>query len=111
MATYKQACIHCGRLVEPDARICPGCGSRSPLGWRCPSCRAAISPGDFVCSGCGRSLRVACPSCKQQTFTGERCERCGASLLIQCANPRCGEMQFFDLPRCADCGKKLKSRT
>ena len=110
MATYKRPCIHCGRLVDPDARICPGCGSRSPLAWRCPACRKEIQPADAVCGGCGRSLRVVCPACKQNTFAGERCERCGAGLLIQCANSRCGEMQFFDLPRCNACGKKLKSK-
>lgn len=108
MASYKQACIHCGRLVDPDARACPGCGSRSPLAWRCPACRKEVSPQDRICSGCGRSLAVACPHCRQPTWVNDRCDRCGQSLLIQCGNRRCGELQFFDLARCTACGKKLE---
>lgn len=108
MATYKTPCIHCGRMLDPDASACPGCGSRSPLAIRCPSCRKEVSPKDVLCSGCRRSLRVACPHCGQPTFAGDRCERCGKTLLILCQNKRCGDLQFFDLARCTSCGKKLK---
>ncbi len=107
MGSYKQACIHCGRLVDADARICPGCGSRSPLAHRCPSCRKEVRPGDAACSGCGRALYVDCPHCRQRTWAGERCEKCGKTLLIVCRNKRCGDAQFFDLARCNACGKKL----
>jgi predicted RNA-binding Zn-ribbon protein involved in translation (DUF1610 family) len=108
VASYKKACIHCGRLVDPDARVCPGCGSRSPLAWRCPTCLKEVMPQDVVCNGCGRSLIVACPHCHQQTRTNERCDKCGQSLLIQCQNKRCGDLQFFDQTRCNACGKKLE---
>ena len=107
MGTYKKACIHCGRLVDPDVKACPGCGSRSPLAYRCPSCRKEVQPGDAMCGGCARSLRVACPHCRQPTWAGEKCEKCGKGLLILCQNPRCGDLQFFDLARCTSCGKKL----
>jgi hypothetical protein len=68
----------------------------------------SIEKRQTVCSGCGRSLTVVCPACQQPTFVDERCERCGASLMIHCANPRCGEPQFFDLTKCTACGKKIK---
>ena len=108
MASYKKPCIHCGRLVDADAQVCPGCGSRSPLAYRCPSCRKEIQPQDAVCSACSRSLQVDCPHCRQKTRAGERCDQCGKTLLIQCQNPRCGDLQFFDLTRCHSCGKKLE---
>jgi len=108
MANYKRACIHCGRLVDADAKVCPGCGSRSPLVDRCPTCLKEVRPGDAACEGCGRSLRVACPHCRQTTRVDEKCEKCGKGLLIVCQNKRCSELQFFDLPRCTACGKKLE---
>jgi RNA polymerase subunit RPABC4/transcription elongation factor Spt4 len=107
MANYKKACIHCGRLVDIDARNCPSCGSRSPLAWRCPTCMKEVQPQDKVCSSCGRSLLIECPHCRQQTRTNDRCDRCGKSLLIKCQNKRCSELQFFDLLHCNACGKKL----
>ena len=109
MATYKQPCLHCGEFIDRDARLCPMCGSRSPFGYRCPSCLRDIQKGQTVCSGCGRSLTVTCPACGQPTFADERCEKCGAGLLVICANRRCGEPQFFENTKCTACGKIIKA--
>ncbi|MCE5234849.1 MAG: zinc ribbon domain-containing protein [Clostridiaceae bacterium] len=108
MATYKMPCIHCGMLVERDARFCPGCGSASPFNDLCPSCLRVVKKEDRVCAGCGRPLRVSCPHCAQTTFAQARCERCGQSLTQPCPNPRCGVQQFFENTKCTACGKKLK---
>lgn len=108
MAFYKQPCIHCGMLVDRDARFCPSCGSRSPFGYLCPACLRAVNKGDMLCAGCGRPLYVVCPACGGRTFAQENCERCGGSLLIRCQNKRCGVMQFFDNDRCTACGAKIK---
>jgi len=111
MATYKQPCIHCGALVERDARFCPGCASNSPFGYQCPTCMREIQKGaQRVCAGCGRQLYIACPICRQLTFVQERCEACGASLMIRCKNPRCGVMQFYENEKCTACGKKIKPK-
>lgn len=107
MATYKQPCVHCNTFIERDARICPGCGSRSPFGYRCPTCLREIHKGQPVCSSCGRSLTIICPTCQQPTFADERCERCGAGLMVYCTNVRCGELQFFENRKCVACGKKI----
>jgi RNA polymerase subunit RPABC4/transcription elongation factor Spt4 len=111
VATYKQPCVHCGAFLERDSRLCPHCHSRSPFGYHCPACHRPIAKGQAVCSGCGRSLYVTCPACNAQTFVGERCEACGAGLMIPCANPRCGELQFFENVKCTACGKKIKRDT
>ncbi len=110
MATYQQPCMHCGLLLERDARFCPRCGSASPFGYLCPTCLRPIQKGYAVCAGCGRPLYVACPSCKGQTFVQERCEQCGASLMVPCANRRCGQMQFFQNTKCTACGKKMPNQ-
>jgi RNA polymerase subunit RPABC4/transcription elongation factor Spt4 len=109
MATYKQPCVHCGMLIDRDARFCPNCASRSPFGYLCPTCLHPIEKGQRVCPGCGRSLYIECPHCSEQTFVDERCEICGKSLLVQCGNKRCGEMQFFQNTKCTACGKKIKA--
>lgn len=111
MATYKQQCIHCGAFIERDSRFCPTCGSRSPFGYTCPTCRSPIQKEHRICSGCGRPLRIPCPHCGGMTFVGARCDHCGNSLLVQCSNPRCGELQFFQNPKCTACGKKIKLQT
>ena len=108
MATYKQPCIHCKTLIERDSRLCPTCGSRSPFGYLCPTCLREIQRGSAVCAGCGRPLTVSCPSCKAPTFAGERCDACGAGLMIPCSNTRCRELQFFENVKCTACGKKIK---
>jgi len=108
VASYKQPCIHCGMLIERDARVCVGCGSHSPFGYRCPTCLRSVQKGQPVCSQCGRSLMVTCPTCGRPTFTGERCDQCGAGLMIHCTNTRCGALQFFDTITCTACGKKIK---
>ena len=107
MASYKQPCVQCGEFIERDSRVCPGCYSRSPFGYRCPSCLRDIKKGQAVCSACGRSLYVMCPTCGNRTFAGERCDVCGAGMMINCTNPRCGDLQFFDLVKCTSCGKKI----
>ena len=108
MATYKQPCIHCATLIDGDSRICQQCGSRSPFAYRCPTCLRETNKGQMLCSGCGRMLTVTCPTCAQPTFADERCDKCGAGLMIYCTNPRCGELQFFENIKCTACGKKIK---
>ncbi len=110
MAFYKQPCIHCGQLLDSDARLCAKCGSHSPFGYACPSCLRVIEKGDAVCSGCGRPLYVPCPYCGEQTFVQETCEKCGKSLMVRCENVRCGQMHFFQNSKCTACGKKIKHR-
>ncbi|MDI9493345.1 MAG: zinc ribbon domain-containing protein [Bacillota bacterium] len=110
MAFYKQPCVHCGEFIDRDVRFCPKCGSRSPFGYACPTCLRPIEKNQQVCSGCGRSLFVTCPACGKQTFVDERCQVCGAGLMIQCQNPRCGQMQFFQNEKCTACGKKFKNK-
>jgi CRISPR/Cas system-associated protein Cas10 (large subunit of type III CRISPR-Cas system) len=109
MASYKQPCIHCGTYIEPDSRFCPSCQSQSPFGYLCPACLRPIQKGQSICSACGRPLFTACPVCGKQTFVQEKCEQCGASLMIRCQNPRCGVLQFFENTKCTACGKKIKS--
>lgn len=108
MASFKKPCAHCGTLVDADARFCPGCGSMSPFDFLCPSCNRPVLKGQILCAGCGRPLYVECPSCGAQTFAQERCEACGAGLMVRCANHRCGALQFFENEKCTACGKKLK---
>lgn len=108
MASCKQPCIHCGELIERDSRLCAKCNRRNPFGYYCPTCLREIQKGQMLCSGCGRPLYVSCSACKQQTFVGECCEACGASLLVSCVNPRCGDVQFFENTQCTTCGKKIK---
>jgi len=107
MATYRQPCIHCGTYIERSAAFCPKCGSSSPFGYLCPSCRREISRDDRRCTGCGRELYVICPHCGQRTFVQEKCEACGMSLMQICGNRRCGAEQFFDLKKCTVCGHSL----
>jgi len=108
MATYKQPCIHCDTMIDRDARICINCLSRNPFGYHCPTCMKPIEKGQVACSNCTRVLYVNCPICGAQTFVGERCDACKVSLLVQCSNPRCEQMQFFQNEKCTACGKKLK---
>lgn len=106
MASYKQPCTHCGTYIERDARFCPSCQSGSPFGHLCPNCLRPIEKNQLACAGCGRSLYTHCPACGKRTFVQERCEACGASLMVRCQNPRCAAMQFFENAKCTACGKK-----
>jgi rRNA maturation endonuclease Nob1 len=108
MASYKQACIHCGTLVDRDARFCPQCGSISPFGYACPSCLRPVNKQQRVCAGCGRALYVTCPACAQPTFVQAQCERCGHTLMVKCQNRRCQTLQFFENTKCTACGKRLE---
>ena len=108
MASYKQPCLQCGSFIERESKLCPQCGSQSPFRYQCPTCYREISKGQVVCSGCGRSLVVICPTCSQQTFVFNKCEKCGASLTTPCTNKRCGKPQFFENTICTECGKKIK---
>ena len=109
-ASYKQPCMHCGSLVDRDARFCPSCGSRSPFAYLCPACLRVVDKGQNVCAGCGRPLHITCPHCGGQTFVTDVCEKCGKTLLVPCENKRCGEMQFFENIHCTACGKKIKAK-
>ncbi len=108
MASYKQPCIHCGIYIEADARFCPACGSFSPFGFLCPACLRPVKKGQPLCLGCGKTLYTTCPACTKQTFVQEKCEACSATLMVQCQNPRCGALQFFENTKCTACGKKIK---
>ncbi len=108
MAFYKQPCIHCGTLIDSDARFCVSCGSFSPFGYLCPECSRPVNKGEPICSGCGRQLYTLCPFCGGRTFVQEKCERCGRGLMVKCANKRCGAFQFFENTKCSACGKKIK---
>ena len=110
MATYKQTCMHCGTLVDRDALFCPNCGSHSPFNYLCPSCMREIEKGQMICSGCGRPLYIACPLCGGRTFVQEKCESCGAWLVIRCPAKNCGQLQFFQNEKCTACGKKIKPK-
>ena len=110
MASYKQPCMHCGAFIDADAHLCISCGSMSPFGYLCPSCNKPIQKGQFLCSGCGRELYTICPSCGGRTFVQERCEACGAGLMVYCSNRRCEALQFFENTKCTVCGKKIKNR-
>jgi RNA polymerase subunit RPABC4/transcription elongation factor Spt4 len=105
MASYKQFCMHCDSLIDSDSRFCPKCGSNSPFVLRCPFCLREISKGDLRCAECGGFLKVQCPLCGKETFAGDRCEICQASLMVPCSNKRCGEMIFFQNSHCLACGK------
>ncbi len=111
MATYKQPCIHCKTFIDWDARFCPTCGSHSPFGYHCPDCLREIHKNEAVCAGCGRPLYITCPSCSGRTFVQEKCDGCGASLMVKCRNSRCGVLQFFENTKCTACGKKMKKRS
>ncbi len=108
VAGYKRPCMHCGNLIDDDARYCLYCSSRSPFGYHCPSCLKPIKMGQSICSACGRPLYIVCPHCGQQTFVDDRCQVCGMSLLVQCPNSRCGEPQFFQNISCTACGQAMQ---
>ncbi|MDR0852722.1 MAG: hypothetical protein LBN36_09510 [Clostridiales Family XIII bacterium] len=110
MADYKQPCIHCGTLIDRDARFCPTCASSSPFGFLCPTCLRPIEKGQALCAGCGRPLYIICPVCGGRTFVQETCENCGTRLTIRCPNARCGVMQFYENTKCTACGKKIKDK-
>lgn len=108
MAGYKTPCIHCGALVDFDAKFCPVCGRMDPFNYSCPECNSKIDKRYSTCPGCGKSLRVTCPHCQALTFVQDLCEACGKSLMVQCTNKRCGQLQFFQNTICTACGKKIK---
>lgn len=108
MASYKQSCLHCGAYIDPDARFCPSCRRGSPFGYLCPSCLRSVEKGQPLCAGCGRQLNVVCPACGKQTFVQDVCGHCGAALMVQCQNVRCGVLQFFENTKCTACGQKMK---
>lgn len=110
MASYKQACIQCGALIERDSRYCLSCGSMNAFGYHCPTCMKEIQKGQQLCSDCGRGLYVTCPRCGGKTFAQDKCEICGGSLMIRCQNSRCDAPQFFENTKCTACGKKIKRR-
>ena len=109
MATYKQPCIHCGKMIERDSRICSKCASHSPFGYHCPACLKKIERGNLVCSGCGNNLMTVCFFCNGPTFAGsEKCDTCGRSVMIRCESKRCANLQFFENTKCTVCGKPIK---
>jgi hypothetical protein len=107
MASYKKPCRRCGAYLPSSSRFCPRCGSGAPFADLCPGCLHQVSREERRCGCCGRALRAICPVCGGETFVGEACERCGASLMKRCPNPRCGELQFFENMVCTACGGKF----
>ena len=110
MGSYKQNCIQCGTLIDRDVRFCPTCGSFSPFNYHCPTCFREINKGQNACAGCGRPLYITCPICGNRTFVQEKCESCGAWLVIRCKAKNCGALQFFENEKCTSCGKKIKPK-
>lgn len=110
MASFLQPCQKCSALVEPDAVLCPYCGSRNVFGSHCPKCRRETKRAYKNCPTCARPLYTACPHCGGETFADERCDKCGQSLLVPCANKRCGTLQFFENTHCTDCGRPLPKK-
>ncbi|NLA71962.1 MAG: zinc-ribbon domain-containing protein [Clostridiaceae bacterium] len=107
MASYKKTCIHCGNLIDRDARYCSFCSSRSPFGYLCPTCMRSVEKGQPLCAGCGRPLYVICPHCEKQTFVDDRCEVCGQSLLVQ--RTTCGAKNALTIKFCNNCGTNLSA--
>ena len=68
------------------------------------------------CLECGTKIELLgenemiCPSCGKNTFVQEKCEHCGAGLMVYCENKRCGALQFFQNTKCTACGKKIKAK-
>lgn len=108
MASYKQPCMHCNTFIDSDARYCPSCQNGHPFGYACPTCLRSVEKKQSICSSCGRALYVPCIHCGKLTFVQERCEQCGAELMVRCSNRRCGAEQFFENAKCTACGKKIK---
>lgn len=110
MAGYDKACIGCGNLIGYDSKFCPICTRMSPFYDACPSCSAEIKRGWQRCASCGRMLTIPCPFCGKPTFVGDKCDACGASLMITCSNRLCLAPQFFENIKCTACGKKIKKK-
>jgi len=111
MATYKKHCIYCSKLIPGDAQSCPYCAHEDPFCMRCPRCRNPVEKGWKVCSGCGLQLISVCTACGKETPTAKTCAHCGAPVLVQCPNRKCGEVQILMLGgNCVACGKPLLNR-
>lgn len=110
MAGYDKPCIGCGSFIGYDSHFCPVCGRQSPFYDACPSCGAEIKRAWQRCASCGRELHIVCPHCGQPTFVGEKCDKCGQSLMVRCSNKLCQGMQFFQNEKCTLCGKKIKDK-
>jgi hypothetical protein len=41
---------------------------------------------------------------------GDKCDACGAALMITCPNKLCHAPQFFENTKCTACGKKIKKK-
>jgi len=109
MSGYKHPCKYCGKLIEPDANVCPFCGKVNPIGLlRCPKCEYPIQKDYKVCPNCGLKLEITCPYCGEQTFFGDYCDKCGTRLLMICSNRKCKIEQPPIEENCIKCGKPLK---
>lgn len=108
MATYKHPCIYCDKLIPGDSNTCPYCGSADPFVLRCPKCRKPVDSDYMKCPSCGFNLRVLCPFCGSETFTGSVCQICQKRLTVVCRNPKCGYEQYPASEKCVKCNKPLK---
>lgn len=108
MVGYKHPCRYCDQFVPAQARVCPFCGKVNPVDeWRCPQCRNPVEKGWVACSHCGLHLKIACPTCGEETFLGDYCETCDARLLAVCPHRKCGVEQPLGRTTCVKCAKPL----
>ena len=107
MPGYKLPCRYCGKVIPPESNICPICGKANPIFLRCPKCRDLIEKEWLNCPSCGLSLRVTCPTCKNETFFDDYCEKCDFALTVVCPNPKCRLEQPPLGNKCIKCGKPL----
>jgi predicted amidophosphoribosyltransferase len=96
-------------MLPSDSNVCPYCGRKNPTGsYRCPKCMNPVKKEFLKCSVCGQDLYLYCSKCGEKTFYDDQCEHCGASLMIQCPNPKCRAEQAPVRDKCYKCGKALK---
>jgi hypothetical protein len=108
MVGYQHPCRYCQQLVPPDAATCPYCSKVNPTGsLRCPKCKSPVQSQWKSCT-CGQPLEITCPSCFQQTFFGDYCQKCDQRLLITC--PKCKTAQPPLGGNCIKCKKPLSWR-
>jgi hypothetical protein len=80
--TGMRVCPHCKKDLEVRDRICPSCGSETPVGFcsytghiiiPCPSCGKSVSYGSYRCKHCGAKVgeSLFCTNCGNESGLGE----------------------------------------
>ena len=101
-------CAHCGKEGASFTNKCGKCGY-----WLCANCSSERCPQprnicahkcsqgayiDKLCGICGYALcekhetndcPIICPHCRQRPTSGNRCEKCGAKICVQCSSDNC----------------------